>query len=77
METNDLLKCTLTDESRKQRCNPYPEHIDRHAQVVKELKERDENDKIQDREVVKRSLESGQPDVRLKGLILSLSVLCL
>ena len=41
------------------RCNPYPEHIERHAQVVKELKERDEHDKIQTREVVKRSLKSG------------------
>ena len=42
--------------------NPYPENIERHAQVVKEMKERHEHDKIQDREVVKRSLESGQPD---------------
>ena len=44
------------------RCNPYPEHIERHAQVVKEMKERDDHDKIQTREVVKRSLESGQDD---------------
>ena len=94
METNDLLKSTLTDESRKQkgdtktclfcglsqyfrpvlsrdhlgvgigfkkvhRSYPYPEHIELHAQVVKELKERDEHDKIQVREVVMTSLESG------------------
>ena len=91
METNDLLKSTLTDESHKQkgdtktclfcglshyfrpvrsrdhlgvgngskkvqRCNPYPDHIECHPQVVKELKERHEHDKIQVREVVKRSL---------------------
>ena len=97
METNDLLKSTLTDEIHNQKgdtktclfcglshyfspvhsqdhlgvgsgskkvqwCNPYPEHIERHTQVVKELKERDEHDKIQAREVVKRSLESGQAD---------------
>ena len=43
-------------------CNTYPEHIERHAQVVKKLKERDEHDKIQDREVVKRLLESGQSE---------------
>ncbi len=100
METNDLLKSALTDDSHKQKgdtktclfCGgwvlsycfrtirsrdhlglgrgskkvyqwkPYPEHIESHAQVVKELKERDEYDKIQDREVVTRSLQSGHPD---------------
>jgi hypothetical protein len=36
-----------------------PEHIEHQVQVVEELKERGEYDKIQDREVVKRSLESG------------------
>jgi hypothetical protein len=34
----------------------FPEHVQRHAQIVKELKERVEYDKIQDRETVKRSL---------------------
>ena len=97
METNDLLKSTITDESRKQkgdtktclfcglshyfrsvrsrdhlgvgngskkmyRCNPYPEHIECHVQVVKEVNQRNEHDKIQVREVVKRSLESVQSD---------------
>jgi hypothetical protein len=97
METNDLLKNTLTDESRKwkgdtktclfcglshcfrpirswdhlglgsgskkvQEWKPYPEHIDHHAQVVKELEERDDHNNIQVREVATRSLESGQPD---------------
>ena len=93
METNDLLKSTLKDESRQRKgdtksclfcglnhcfipsvpgttwgwetvhqCKPYPQHIDRHTQVVKEVKERDEHDNIQVREVVTRSLESGQPD---------------
>ncbi len=40
--------------------NPVPEHVERHAQIVKELKERGEHDKIQDRESVKRSLQSGE-----------------
>jgi hypothetical protein len=30
----------------------YPDHIECHTQVVKDLKERDEHDKIQVREVV-------------------------
>jgi hypothetical protein len=46
--------------NKVQKCKPYPEHIDHHAQVVKELKERDEHDKLQVRKVAKRSLESGQ-----------------
>ena len=37
-----------------------PEHIERYAQVVKELKERDTHAKKQAREVTKTSLESGQ-----------------
>ena len=41
---------------------PFPEHIQRHAQIVKELKQRDEHDKIQGRETVKRSLQSGEPN---------------
>ena len=45
-----------------QLCKPFPEHIQRHAQIVKELKQRDEHDKIQDRETVKRSLQSGEPN---------------
>ena len=34
----------------------------RHAQIVKELKERGENDKREDRETVKRSFQSGEPN---------------
>ena len=60
------------------RCKPYPEYVECYAQVVKELKERDSHDKIQDREVTKRSLKSEKSDdpedvdkfvnlVRLKG----------
>ena len=45
-----------------QQCKPSAEHIERHAQVVKEVKERDEHEKIQPREMVQRSLESGQAD---------------
>jgi hypothetical protein len=36
-------------------CKPFPEHVEHHAQIVKELKERDYHDKIQGRESVKRS----------------------
>jgi hypothetical protein len=43
-----------------QQCKPYPEHLERSSQVVKELKERDTHAKKEDREVVKRALESGQ-----------------
>jgi hypothetical protein len=43
-----------------QQCKPYPEHLERSLQVVKELKERDAHAKQEGREVVKRSLESGQ-----------------
>ena len=104
-EANELLKSTLTDETRTRRgdtktclfcgwtyyfrpgrcldhlgltgqasgskkvqqCKPHSEHIDRHAQVVKELKERDEHEKIQAREVAKRLLESGQSDDPVDG----------
>ncbi len=45
-----------------QLCKPLPDHVESHAQIVKELKERDELDKIQDREAVKRSLQSGEPN---------------
>ncbi len=38
------------------------EHIERHAQVVKKVKRRDEHEKIQVREMDQRSLESGQVD---------------
>ncbi len=41
---------------------PSAEHIERHAQVVKEVKRRDEHEKIQAREMDQRSLESGQVD---------------
>ena len=43
-------------------CRPFPEHIQLHAQIVKELKQRDDHDKIQDRETAKRSLQSGEPN---------------
>jgi hypothetical protein len=97
METNHILKSTLTGESRQekgdsktclfcgfnyyfrsirsrdhlglgsvskkvQECKPSAEHIERHAQVVTEVKRRDEHEKIQAREMTQRSLESGQPD---------------
>jgi hypothetical protein len=45
-----------------QQCKPSAEHIERHAQVVKKVRMRDEHDKIQVREMVQRSLESGQAD---------------
>ena len=45
-----------------QLCKPLPEHVECHAQIVKELKERGENDKIQGREAAKRSLQSGEPN---------------
>ena len=40
----------------------FPEHVQSHAQIVKELNQRDEHHKIQDRETVKRSLQSGEPN---------------
>jgi hypothetical protein len=43
-------------------CKPFGEHVDRLTQIVKELKERDDLDKIQGRETVKRSLKSGEPN---------------
>ncbi len=86
METNHILKSTLTDESRQeksdtktclnpgnlrpgdhlvlgsvskkvQQCKPSVEHIEHHAQVVKEGKRRDEHDKIQAREMVRKREE--------------------
>jgi hypothetical protein len=42
-----------------QKCKPSVEHIERHAEVVKEVKRRNEHEKIQPREMVQRSLESG------------------
>jgi hypothetical protein len=36
--------------------------MERHAQIVKEVKRRDEHEKIQVREMDQRSLESGQAD---------------
>ncbi len=39
-----------------QLCKSFPEHIQNHTQIVKELKQRDEHDKIQGRETAKRSL---------------------
>ncbi len=55
--------------------NPFPEHVQCHSQIVKDLKERDGRDKIQDREVTKRSLFlswssiSFVPNVSIRGLI--------
>ena len=37
----------------------FPEHVQSHAQIVKDLKQRDEHDKIQDRETVKRGQDKG------------------
>jgi hypothetical protein len=51
-----------TDTNHVQLCKPFPEHIQLHAQIVKELKQRDEHDKIQGRETAKRSLQSGEPN---------------
>ncbi len=45
-----------------QQYQPSAEHIERHTQVVKEVKRKDEHDKIQAREMAQRSLESGQTD---------------
>ena len=45
-----------------QLCKSFPEHVQCHAQIVKDLKQRDDHDKIQDRETVKRSLQSGEPN---------------
>ena len=53
----------MTNVSRQvQQCKPYPDHVERYVQVVKDLKERDTHAKNQDREVVKRSFESGKSD---------------
>ena len=41
---------------------PFAEHVERLVQIVKDLKERDDYDKIQGRESVKRSLQSGEPN---------------
>ena len=43
-------------------CKSLPEHVERHSQIVKELKDRDDHDKIQGREATKRSLQSGEPN---------------
>ena len=94
MDTNHILKSTLTGESRQQKgdsrtclfcgfsyffrpiraryhlglgsvskkvkkCKPSTEHIECHDEVVKEMKRRDEYEKIQAREMAQRSLESG------------------
>ena len=54
---------TISDNSKQvEQCKPSPEHVERYSQIVKELKERDTHVKKQDKEVGKRSLESGQPD---------------
>jgi hypothetical protein len=45
-----------------QKCKPSEDHIERHAEVVKEVIRRDEHEKIQAREMTQRSLESGQSD---------------
>ena len=51
----------LTDSSKQvYQCKPYPEHLERSSQVVKDVKERDTHVKQEGREVTKRSLESGQ-----------------
>ncbi len=45
-----------------QKCKPSPDHIKDHDEVVKEMKRRDDHEKIQPRERAQRSLESGQDD---------------
>jgi hypothetical protein len=47
---------------RCKKCKPSTEHIERHAEVVKEMKRRDDHEKIQARERAQRSLESGHTD---------------
>jgi uncharacterized protein YdhG (YjbR/CyaY superfamily) len=47
---------------KEQQYKPSVVHIEHHAQVVKEVKRRDDHNKIQAREMVQRSLESGQTD---------------
>ncbi len=62
-ETCDRDHLVLGSVSKKvQQYKPSAEHIELHAQVVKEVKRRDDHDKIQVREMVQRSLESGQTD---------------
>jgi hypothetical protein len=73
METNDLLRSTLTDDSQTQKDDqktclvldkkPYPEHSGHSSEVVWELKERDSQTEQTVREVTKRSLESGASGV--------------
>ncbi len=46
MDTNHILKSMLTDESRQQKGDSSAEHIERHAEVVKEVKRRDEHEKM-------------------------------
>ena len=56
---------TVAGTNHVQLWKSFPEHIQRHAQIVKELNQRDEHDKIQGREMVKiskRSLQSGEPN---------------
>ncbi len=60
---HDRYHLGLGSVSKKvQKCKPSMEHIELHAEVVKEVKRRDDHDKIQAREMDQRSLESGQPD---------------
>ena len=41
---------------------PFVENVERLAQIAKEMKERYDHVKIQDRETAKRSLQSGEPN---------------
>ena len=52
----------VTGTSQVQLCKPFAEHVEHLAQIVKDLKERDDHDKIQGRESPKRSLQSGEPN---------------
>ncbi len=51
---------------KAKKCKSSVEHIKCHDEVVKEVKRRDEHEKIQAREMVQRSLESEQVDQRCR-----------
>ena len=51
-----------TGTSHVHLCKQFTDHVELHTQIVKDLKERDDYDKIQGRESVKRSLQSGEPN---------------
>jgi len=58
IRAQDHLGPGNVSKKKVQQCKPSVEHIERHAQVVKEVQERDEYEKIQAREMGKRSVDS-------------------